>query len=48
MKVKLLKPARVLHNPGDIIDLDEKEARRLIDLRVAVVKPVLPKKEKDD
>lgn len=39
MKVKLLKPARIRHNAGDIVEVSPADARYLIMMKVAEEAP---------
>lgn len=43
MKVKLLKAARILHKPGDVVDVSQEVYTNLVALRAAV--PESPKKK---
>lgn len=47
MKVKLLKPARIRHNAGDIVEVSPAEAQNLIALKVAIEAPKKPAKKKE-
>jgi len=44
LKVKLLKPARIRHNAGDIVEVSPADARYLIMMKVAEETPKRKKK----